>query len=104
MKYKKTSSGVEYVSFDDWKKECMRNPEFKKAYEARMPEFALRRAMLDARLKKGMTQKQIAERAGTTQSAIARFEAGGANPTLDLMTRISEALGMRLEIRLIAQR
>lgn len=79
----------------------MQHAAFRDAYEALEPEFALRRAVLDARIKKGMTQKDIADKAGTTQSAIARFESGRSNPTLDFMSRVSGALGMRLEIRLI---
>jgi transcriptional regulator with XRE-family HTH domain len=56
--------------------------------------------MLDARNKRGMTQAEIARRAGTTQSAIARFESGRTNPTLDFAYRLSSAVGAKLEIRL----
>lgn len=96
--YKK--NGVEYVLFEDMKREALRNPEFRKEYDALAPKYALIEAMLDARGKKGMTQAEIARRAGTTQSAIARFESGRSNPTLDFATRLSSALGAKLEIHL----
>ena len=96
----KTKNGTEFVLFADMKREAMRDPEFKKAYDALGPKYALIGAMMDARNKNGMTQAEIAHRAGTTQSAIARFEAGRTNPTLEFASRLSYALGARLEIRL----
>lgn len=73
---------------------------FSEAYDALEPKYVLINAMLDARNKKGMTQTEIAHRAGTTQSAIARFESGHTNPTLEFASRLSRALGAKLEIRL----
>jgi ribosome-binding protein aMBF1 (putative translation factor) len=100
IKTYKTKNGVEYVLFEDMKREALRDPKFRKEYDALAPKYALISAMLDARNKKGMTQAEIARRAGTTQSAIARFESGRTNPTLDFATRLSHALGAKLEIRL----
>lgn len=99
MKYK-VRNGQEYVFFQDWLHESLRDPKFKKEYDALEPKYALIRAMLDSRNKKGMTQAEIAHRAGTTQSAIARFESGRTNPTLEFASRLSRALGAKLEIRL----
>lgn len=100
IKTYKTKSGVKYVLLEDALRAEMRNPEFRKAYDALEPKYALIRAMLDSRNKKGMTQAAIAKRAGTTQSAIARFESGRTNPTLEFASRLSRALGAKLEIRL----
>ncbi len=100
IKTYKTKNGVKYVLFEDAKREALRDPEFRKAYDALGPKYALINVMLDARNKKGMTQAEIARRAGTTQSAIARFEAGRTNPTLEFASRLSRALGAKLEIRL----
>lgn len=90
----------DFVTFDEMKRQMFARPGFKEAYDALEPKYALISAMLDARNKKGMTQAEIAKRAGTTQSAIARFESGRTNPTLEFATRLSSALGARLEIRL----
>ena len=86
--------------FEDAKREALRDPKFRKAYDALQPKYDIIRAILDARNKKGMTQADIARRAGTTQSAIARFESGRSNPTLDFASRLSSAVGAKLEIRL----
>jgi len=91
----------DFVTFEEYRRDLFtRRPEVKTAYDALAPKYALISAMLDARNKKGMTQTEIARRAGTTQSAIARFEAGRTNPTLEFASRLSRALGAKLEIRL----
>ncbi len=100
IKKYKTKNGVEFVLFADMKREAFARSGFKDAYDALGPKYALIGAMMDARNKKGVTQAEIAHRAGTTQSAIARFEAGRTNPTLEFASRLSRALGARLEIRL----
>lgn len=48
----------------------------------------------------GLSQKQLAELTGTTQSAIARLESGGRPPRIDTLLRITSALDCELEIHL----
>ena len=48
----------------------------------------------------GLSQKQLAELTGTTQSAIARLESGGRPPRIDTLLRITSALDCDLEVRL----
>jgi DNA-binding XRE family transcriptional regulator len=93
-------NGIGYVRFSDMKRVALEDPEFRKEYDAIKPKYDLICALLDARHKRGMTQAEIARRAGTTQSAIARFESGRANPTLEFAARVSRAVGARLTIRL----
>ena len=100
MKYHSDKKGNKYYAWSDVKMELMRDPAFRKVYEAQKPKYDLIRAILDARIKRGITQAQIAKRAGTTQSAIARFESGAGNPTLDFMQRVSAAVGARLEVKI----
>lgn len=54
----------------------------------------------DRRLELGLSQKQLAELTGTTQSAIARLESGGRPPRLDTLLRITNALDCELEVHL----
>jgi ribosome-binding protein aMBF1 (putative translation factor) len=98
MSYK-SKNREKFVPFDAMKRKAMRDSEFRQAYEAHQPKHDLIRAILDARIRRGMTQTELARRVGTTQSVIARFESGNGNPTLDFLTKISAAVGMRLEIR-----
>lgn len=88
---------------DDWKTfktELMRDKEFKKEYERLAPRYELIARLIEARMKKGLTQKELAEKAGTKQSAIARLEAGNINPTVDFLEKITSVLGARLTIQL----
>ena len=48
----------------------------------------------------GLSQKQLAELTGTTQSSIARLESGGRPPRIDTLLRITNALDCELEVRL----
>jgi ribosome-binding protein aMBF1 (putative translation factor) len=52
------------------------------------------------RLDKGLSQKDLAERCGTTQSAIARLETGGRPPRIDTLLRIANALDCDLAVEL----
>jgi ribosome-binding protein aMBF1 (putative translation factor) len=101
VKYKKTKKGVEYTSLGDLKRAARRDPAFRKAQRAIKTEYDIIRAILDARIRKGLTQAELARRAGTTQSAIARFESGAGNPTLDFLSKVSIAVNARLEVRVV---
>ena len=101
MKKKTNEMREGAIEVNAWKRDVFaRRPGVRATYDALAPKYALISAMLDARNKKGMTQAEIAKRAGTTQSAIARFESGRTNPTLEFASRLSHALGAKLEIRL----
>ena len=75
-----------------------RDPEFREAREELKPQYEFRRAMIGARLAAGLTQKELAERMETTQSAIARLESGGQMPTLDTLFKLATALGVDFTI------
>jgi DNA-binding XRE family transcriptional regulator len=89
------------ITFDELLAQELLDPEFRKGWEARRPTRELKSALVAARIKGELTQAEIAERAGTTQSAIARFESGRTNPTLAFMQRLAEALDSKLEVRLV---
>lgn len=74
----------------------LRNPAFKKSYDALDFEFAIIGALIDARAKRGMTQEKLAKKIGTKQSAIARFESGRSNPTFAFVQKLSDALDLKI--------
>ncbi|WP_321335000.1 helix-turn-helix transcriptional regulator [Breoghania sp.] len=86
----------------DLKKRLMENPEFRQEYAKADAEFQLIEALVRARTKAKLTQAELAERIGTTQSAIARLEGGGVSPSLATLQRYAEATGARLEINLVS--
>ena len=65
----------------------MKSKDYRKAYDALAPEFALARAVIDARLTAGLTQEQLAQRMDTTQSVIARLESGRTRPSTQTLER-----------------
>jgi transcriptional regulator with XRE-family HTH domain len=81
-----------------FQKRAVRDPAFRAAQEALRPEYEFRRALIAARLRVGLTQKQLADRIGTTQSAVARLEAGTTEPRFDMLRRLSNALNVSFEI------
>jgi HTH-type transcriptional regulator / antitoxin HipB len=75
-------------------------PEAAAAYEATRLRYELAEAVRIRREELGWSQRQLAEHAGMTQPAIARFEAGGTTPTLPLLERLADALGLTLTVSL----
>ena len=85
------------VRFEDWETEQMGNPEFRAAAEELEPAYQVTRL----RILRGLTQEQLAELVGTKQPSIARLESGKVEPRLSFLRRVVEALGGRLEVRII---
>lgn len=87
-----------HLDFNTWKKQALKDSTLKAEYDKLQPEFAVIRAIIKARVSKGVTQKDLAEKIGTKQSVISRLESGKANPTLAFLKKLAKALDTRLEI------
>ena len=85
-------------SYTAVKKRLLKNQDVRQAYRALGPDFAIIRAVIQKRLKQGMTQTVLARKIGTKQSAIARLESGRYNPTLGFLEKVAEALGAKLKV------
>ena len=86
------------TKLSDLHKEWMKDPEYRAEYEASQPAFDLMKALIRARSEAGLAQQEVAERMGTTQSAIARLEGWTANPSVNTLRKYAEATGTRLRI------
>ena len=82
---------------------ALANADVKAEFDKLADEFALLDEFLKARAAQGLTQAQVAERIGTTQSAVARMESGRGkhSPSLATLTKYADALGCKLEVRLV---
>ncbi len=98
MKATKYAPGVSVDVFFD---EQMKNPGFRRAYEELEPEFAIIKQIIELRIKRQMTQAQLAKRIGTRQPSIARLEARGKTTDLNYLQRVAKALDARVEVRLV---
>lgn len=85
--------------FNDFLKKSLKNPKIKAEYDKLQPEFAMIQAVIDARVTKGVTQKELAQRIGTKQSVVSRLESGRANPSVAFLKKLAQALNSHLEIK-----
>jgi len=74
------------------------DPEYAQAYADMEEEFQLARELIKARIRSGLTQKQLAEKMGTTQSSVARLESGSSLPSLRSLKRYAYATGSKIRI------
>lgn len=81
------------------KKELLKNKKVAEEYKKLAPRYQLISQLIESRLKKGLTQEQLAKRIGTKQSAIARLESGSSNPSMAFLEKIAEAIGLKLIIQ-----
>ena len=79
----------------------LKNPDFKKEWDASEPEYNLMAALIEARKAQHLTQKQLAERTGIDQSGISKIEKGNANPALSTLKRLADGLDMVLKLELV---
>lgn len=70
------------------------------AYDAMEAEFSVAHELIAARIHAGLTQSEVAQRMGTTQSVIARMEGGRALPSLRTLTRYAQAVGYSASVKL----
>ncbi len=92
------------MSMDELQKhvqESMIDTEFHKAWKETEPEYELTRQIIALRLRKGLTQHELAHRIGTTQSVIARIENGGQNLSIRTLTKIANELDANVKIELL---
>ena len=88
-------------TLDDMLSKQLQDEEFRKEYETIQPELDVIRAIVDARTSQNMTQKELAERTGINQADISKLENGTRNPSVNLLKRLAEGMGMTLKIEFI---
>ncbi|RJG45422.1 MULTISPECIES: helix-turn-helix transcriptional regulator [unclassified Mesorhizobium] len=89
------------TKISELKKRWMEDPAFRKEYDEADAEYAIIEALIRARNDAHLSQAELAEKIGTTQSAVARLEGGGVSPTLSTLQRYAAATGTRLRLELI---
>lgn len=84
-----------------FKTEQMQDEKFVREYEKIQPELDVIRAIVDARTSQNLTQKELAKRTGINQADISKLENGTRNPTINLLKRLAEGMGMALKIEFV---
>ena len=88
-------------TFDDMLAKQLQNEDFRKEYEAIQPEMDVIRAIVEARTSQNLTQKGLAERTGINQADISKLENGTRNPSVNLLKRLADGMGMMLKIEFV---
>lgn len=90
-----------YIPVEEAAKEWFKNPNFVKEYDALEEEFSLASALIEARARANLTQEEVAQRMGTTQTAVARLEGARSMPSTRTLERYAKATGHRLRIAFV---
>jgi len=90
-------------TFDEFKKKALQNSDVKKEYESLKPLYEIKKKLISQRLKRGLTQEQIATELGTTKSNISRLESlnNTYSPNLTTLIKYADVLDMQLEVDLV---
>lgn len=80
------------------KGELLKDEKVLKEYQKLAPRYRLISGLIRTRIKRGLSQEELAKRIGTKQSAIARIETGNANPSIEFIEKMVTAMDAKLEI------
>ena len=91
------------ITFEEFRKKALSNPEVKEEYKSLKPVFEIKKQLLQARLKKGLTQEEVAKRMHTSKSNISRLESLSNKYVPNLMTLIkyANALGCKIDFKVL---
>jgi DNA-binding XRE family transcriptional regulator len=90
---------MEFIDHKDLKNELFESEEVKEEYEKLNVMYEIKRQIIRYRIENNLTQKELADRIGTKQSAISRLENDDYNPSVEFLDKVAHALGKKLEIR-----
>ena len=91
-------------TLNEFMAEQLKNPEFREEYDKIQPELDVIRALVEARISQNLTQKELAARTGIDQADISKMENGSRNPSLNLLKRLADGMGMVLRIEFVPKR
>ncbi|MCC3145121.1 helix-turn-helix domain-containing protein [Halanaerobium sp. Z-7514] len=90
---------MEFIDHKDFKNELFESKEVKEEYEKLNVMYEIKKQIIRYRIENDLTQKELADRIGTKQSAISRLENDDYNPSVEFLDKVAHALGKKLEIR-----
>ena len=88
-------------TFRDSLNKRLKDEHFKKEYEQIQPEMEIIKTLVAARKEQNMTQSDLAKATGINQADISKLENGNRNPSLNMLKKLAEGLGMHLKIEFV---
>lgn len=90
-------------TFDDMLSKQLQDEEFRIEYETIQSELDVIRAIVDARTSQNATLEKLVECTGINQAGISKIEKGTRNPSVNLLKRLAEGMGMTLKIEFVSK-
>ena len=91
------------IDFQEFFESRLKDPVFRTEWNKVEPQYQLERAIIKARIERGMTQSELAKKVGTTQAVISRIESTNTNPTINMVNKIAKAFGKKLKIEFVSR-
>lgn len=89
---------IKFITHEQLKKELMKDERFRREYKKLETEFQIASQIIEARIKRKMSQEDLAEKVGTGQAVISRLEGMNAKPSISLLERVARALNIKMNI------
>ena len=86
-------------TWEEFEKELLKNEKTRKEYERLAPRYKIIAELIRMRIKNNLTQEQLAKKAGTQQSAVARIESGNVNPSIEQIDKLARAMDAEICLR-----
>ena len=90
--------------FDDYLNGRLKDDNFKEEYDKLDNEYSFAIALIEARNKKKLSQKQLEEKTGMTQADISKIESGNRNLSIRTLQRLADGLDMDLKIQFVSRK
>jgi len=89
---------IKLISADKLHEDLMKSPKYRREYEKLETEFQIASQLIEARLKKKMSQEELAKKVNTGQAVISRLEGMNGKPSISLLERVAKALDTKISI------
>ena len=86
------------MNHNQMKEILLQNPSVKQEYDHLAPVYEIKEEIIQLRINQGLSQKELADKIGTKQSAISRLESGNYNPSVQFLTKLAHALNKECHI------
>ena len=97
----KSATVKKETTFEEYLEEQIKDPDFKREWDALEPEFSIVQALINARISAGLTQSELAQITGIAQADISKLENGNGNPSIRTLKRLAKGMGKNLKIEFV---
>jgi Predicted transcriptional regulator with C-terminal CBS domains len=89
------------MKFEELLEEYLTDEKFKEEWDKLEVEYAIKSAIIKARIERRMTQKELAEKSGIDRADISKMETGNCNPTIKKLQKLALGMGKKLVVNFV---